>query len=320
MPGVSGNIATLSVGKQTAKGTPQATPTYKMKLTGGNPEARRDTIQLAETDATRQQGATVVVGSRVEGTSEHYIRPPSFGLLAYLLMGANADSGAGPYVHTATPANSSPYATLFKAIGGTVLVDQYSDCWVQSLTARGAAGGALTCSVNWLGLTPLHGSSDPVLTAEATTPLVYPDVTVTLAASTAAIVEGFELTIDNQTQMIQGDTGLYNSDMAHGELQVRGTLTMLFESDAEYRRHLTGTPSGTVPTTSVASQALTITASAGATAIVSFVFAGVAWTEVPVNPDPGGAPIKVAAGFYSLPQAAIGDYAKIITTNSVVTY
>lgn len=321
MAGVSGNIATLAVGKQSAKDTPQTTPTYKLKFTGGNVEARRDTIQLAETDSSRQQGATVVTGTRVEGSSEHYVRPSSFGLLGYLALGAISTTGVGPYVHTITPSASAlPYATLYKAIGSTILVDRYSDCWISSLVLRGSAGGALTCSVNWMGLKALHGETDPVLAVETATPLVYPDVTVTLGGSTTAIVESFEVTFDNQSQLIPGDTGIYHADHALGELQARGTMTLLFENDQEYRRHLTGTVGGTAPTTTVASQALTIAANAGASAIVEAIFAGVAWTEFPVNPDPGGAPIKVAAGFYSLPQAAIGDYAKLRVTNSVASY
>ncbi len=320
MAGVSGNIATLAIGKQSAKGTPQGTPTYRMKFTGGNVEGRRDTIQLAETDSTRQQGNTVVVGSRVEGSSEHYIRPNSFALLSYLMHGAIATTGAGPYTHTITPATSLPYATLFKSIGG-LLADRYSDCWINSLGVRGAAGGALTCSVGWLGLTPEFGATDPgTPAAETQNPHVYPEVTVTIGGATTAIVESFDMNFENQAQLIPGDTGLYMADMGLGELQVRGTMTLLFESDAEYRRHLTGSTSGTAPTTTVASQTLSIKALVSGSLSVEWVFAGVAWTEFPVNPDPGGAPIKVAAGFYSLPQAAIGDYLKTIVINSVASY
>src|SRR3954454_13560829 len=126
MAGVAGNAATLAIGKQTAKGTAQTTPAFKLKFTGGDIAPARQIIQLAETDASRQAGASVVVGSSVTGTTNHYVRPTDFGLLAYAVMGANADSGTGPnYTHTATSSASAPYFTLYKAINSTTLVDQY---------------------------------------------------------------------------------------------------------------------------------------------------------------------------------------------------
>src|SRR3954449_11830594 len=96
MAGVAGNAATLAVGKQTAKGTPQTTPAFKLKFTGGDIAPARQIIQLAETDASRQARASVVVGSRGPRAPNHYLRPADFGMLAYAVMGANADSGTTP--------------------------------------------------------------------------------------------------------------------------------------------------------------------------------------------------------------------------------
>jgi hypothetical protein len=319
MPAVSGNVVTLGIAKQTVKGTPAASPTYKLKLTGGDIAPVREIIQLAETDATRQQGKNMVVSSRVEGSPEFYVRPTDFALLAYFALGAVSTSGASDYTHTITPANAGPYFTLWKAIGGSVLVDQYSDCRITGLRIRGQAGQPLTCGIDVVGLVALLGQTDPVLAPVTQDPLVYPQVTVTKGGAAPGTVESFEINYANNGVTLQGDKQLNPYEYVWGELAVSGTLTMLFESDATYRAFHTGSTSGTVPSTTIFSETLSILAQASATLSVEAVMAAVAYDAYPVPPDPGGAPIRVAAGFRSQPAAAIGDYAKLIVKNQTAT-
>lgn len=321
MPAVAGNAWTMAIGKQTAKGTPQTTPTYKLKAVSGDVTPRRDILTLAETDASRQSGAQVVVGTGVEGTTEHYLRPDDFGLIAYLAMGANADTGTGPnYTHTATAASSSPYATLFKAINVTTLVDRYSDMRIGSLTVRGSAGGALTYSAAWQGLTALLGSTDPVLSVVTQTPLVYPNVTVTKGGTTADIVDSFEITINQNPTLIIGDTGLSASEIVWGMFDVSGTMSLLFESDATYRAFHTGSTSGTSPTTTIFAEVLTILAEVTANLSVSFVMTEVEYTDYPVTNNTDGSPIRVAAAFRAKPQPAIANTLSIVTKNAIPSY
>lgn len=320
MPAVSGNVVTLAVGKQTAKGTPQATPTYKLKLTGGDIDPKRQIIQLAETDATRQQGKSVVVGASIDGSPEFYVRPDDFGLLGYAAMGAIATTGTTDKTHTITPANSGIYLTIYKAIGSTILVDQYSDVRVTALRLRGSAGGVLTCSVELMGLNAVFGATDPVLAVVTQDPLVYPQVTVTKGGAAPGTIESFELNIVNNGVLLQGDKQLTPYEYVWGELEVFGTMTMLFESDSDYRKFHTGTAGGTAFSQDIFTETLSIKAAKSATLSIEAVMAGIAYTEYPVPPDPSGAPIRVAAGFRSQPQAAIADYLKLIVMNQVVSY
>lgn len=321
MTGVAGNAYTLAVGKQSAKGTPQTTPTYKLKLTGGDVAPARTIIQLAETDANRQAGPSVVVGSSVAGTTSHYLRPDDFGLIAYATMGANADSGTGPnYTHTATSAAAAPYLTLYKALNVSTLVDQYVDCRISSLAVSGSAGGALTYSPTWEGLSAVLGATDPVLAAVTQAPLVYPQVTVTKGGATPGTVDSFDLTIANGGGMVQGDSGLANIDYVFGIFSVSGTITLLFQTDADYRAFHTGTTSGTALTATVFTEALTITAMVNANLSVSFVMAAVEYTAYPLAPDVGGAPLKVAMAFRTQRQTAIANNLSIVTKNAVATY
>jgi len=319
--GIPGNAVTVAVGKQTAKGTAQTTPTYKLKLTGGDVSPARQLLTLAETDATRQAGAQVVTGSSVTGSTTHYLRPDDFGLIAYGVLGANADTGTTPnYVHTATSASTLPYFTLYKAYNSTTLVDQYVDCRISDLTVSGAAGGALTYATTWQGLSATLGSTDPVLTAVTQTPLAYPQVTVTKGGSAPGTVDSFDLTISNGGAMVQGDSGLSNIDFVPGLLAITGTVSILFSSDADYRAFHTGTTSGTALTSTVFSESLTILAQVNTNLSVAFVMTAVEYTAYPLAPDVSGAPLKVAMGFRAKPQAAIADTISIVTKNAVTTY
>lgn len=321
MTGVAGNAYTLAMGKQSAKGTPQTTPTYKMRLTGGDVSAVPTVIQLAETDASRQAGTSVKTGGAVTGSTTHYLRPDEFGLLAYLVMGANADSGAGPnYTHTATPSSAAPYATLYKAINVSTLVDQYVDCRVSSLTVSGQAGGALTVAPTWEGLSAVFGATDPVLTPVTTSPLVYPQVIVTKGGATPGTIDSFDLTISNNGQMVAGDSGYANIDYVFGQFAVSGTISTLFASDADYRAFNTGTTSGTAFTATMFSEALTITATVNANLSVQFVMTAVEYTSYPLAPNTDGSPLRVAMAFRTVRQAAIASNLTIITKNQVVSY
>lgn len=321
MAAISGNVVTLKVGKQTAKGTPQATPTLGLKLTGGDLVPARTTIQLAETDATRQQGQTVVVGAvGAQGSPSFYLRPDDFAFFAYMALGANADSGTTPnFTHTATPANSGPYFTAFKAIGSTILVDRYEDIRVTGLHVAGGQGGALTYTVDCYGLNATLGQTDPVLAVVTQTPLVYPQVTVTKGGSAPGTIESFNLDIVNGGSALQGDKQINPYEYVWGELAVSGTITMLFESDADWRAFHTGSTSGTTLSTTLYTQTMDILAQANANLSVRFTMSSVAYDSVTVPPDPGGAPIRSVLGFRSMPDPTIGNYISIVVKNQIAT-
>jgi hypothetical protein len=319
--GIQGNIATLAVGKQTAKGTPQATPTYKLKLTGGDIVAVTDTVELAETDASIQAGGTVKTGFRVQGTPEHYLRPDDFGLIAYLALGATAVAGTTPnFTHTATIAAAQPYATVFKAINTTTLVDRYSDCRPSQLVINGAAGGILTYAVTWGGLAALFGSTDPVLTPVTQAPLVWPHVTCTIGGAAPGTVQSFTLTINRNSQFIPGDIGMAQVDYVSAKVAVTGSVVLMFENDQRYRAFHTGTTGGTAPTATIFSEALNILAQVNANLSVAFDLAAIEYTNVSVPINVDGTTIVQTLEFRSKPATAIADYLEIITKNAVASY
>jgi hypothetical protein len=318
--GIAGNVYTLAFAKQTAKGAAAGAATgYKLKITGGELGPNRQLLTLQETDASRQQGDTVVVGAQVVGQPEWYIRPEEFGLFAYAALGANVDSGAGPYTHTATPAQRPPYLTAWKNLGAGTIIDKYTDITLGSIELSGGAGQALSCKVDAMGLGALLGTTDNSTAITTGHVFTYPECIVTLAGANPKTVEAWTLTATNNADFIVGDNSLTPYDVVLGRLEVSGSYTILLESDADYRKFHTGSAVGTAFTTALGTEALDIGMVNGTDSIHA-VLSNVALTAYPVPPDVSGKPIRVAATFSALPQAAIANYLSFVTINSVATY
>jgi tail tube protein len=313
----SGQFYSLDIGRQTAKGTAQTTPKFKMRLTGGAVAPELGVLDLLETDASIQRGPSVKVGQLVGGAIEGYLRSDECAMLAYGALGANVTTGASPYTHTATGASAPPYFTLYSTYDTTALVDRYVDCRIPELTIRGGGGQALTYSAGFQGLTATHGETMPGLAVSIVEPLVYPHVTVTLGGATTDIVESFEVTSSKNVTVVQGDTGVFPSDVVLGRWSVAGTMTILFETDAKWRLWTTGSTSGTTASANISTEALTITATRSASDEVSMVMTAVELRQISITPDPSGEPVRMTYAFSARPQTVIANTFSIISKNLV---
>lgn len=315
----SGQFYTLSLNRQTTKGTPNTTLGNKLKLTGGGVRPVPTIIDLAETDSSIQRSKSVKVGQLVEGTFEGYVRSDDFSQLAYGALGANSTTGSNPYTHAATASNSAPYYTVYPAYDSTALVDRYVDCRFTELSMSGGAGQALSYSATLMGTTATHGETDPVGAPSTDDPLVYPDVTVTLGGVTTDIVESFTVTSTKNAEVIQGDTGMAASDVALGRWSVTGSLTILFETDQKHRAWLTNSTSGTTTSNAIYTEALSIVASAGASDSVTWTMTAVELLEVQLEPDPSGNPLRFTYVWAAQPQATIANTLTVSTVNTTAT-
>lgn len=318
----AGNSWLLTTGIQSALATPNVTGHMKQRYTGGfGPRGNRNTIELAETDASRMAGDPIVVGLRIEGDSEHYLRPDEFHRDAHLLLGQTSSTGSTNYTHTATPTSngSAPYATLFRSLNVTTLVDRYSDCQITSMSIRGGAEQAITYTKTWVGLVPLFGQTDTALSASSSQPYVYPEVTVTKNSVTTDTVTSFELTINQNRTLIVGDNGLNASAIVPGRLECSGSLEILFETDADWRAFQTGSTTGTTPGTTIYTQPLSILLQRDVNTSVTFTLANIILTayDPPGNTD--GGPITVGATFRAQRQATLANYITIVTKNQIAT-
>jgi hypothetical protein len=296
MAGLRGNQAWLLAAKQSVKGTavvPSPTNSFKVPLSGGNIGPVRETDNLSETDSSRDRGVTYVTTSGVEGSPEFYVRDKPAGFWLYTVLGAAAVTGTTNYVHTITPANSLPYITVWRSIADT-LWEEFLDCKVSSLTISAEAGQPLTMSAGIQGLqtTRLTATPDTAtpVTLESGAVYSYNDAAVTLGGGATALVSSFELTIENNLTRQQTDN-VTPYDVVEGQREVSLSFDLIFESLDEYNKFHYGGASGTTVSPNVFTTSAVFTFTKGANNEIAFNLPSIAYTEFPVEPNPGGDPI-----------------------------
>lgn len=309
-----GNRRTLYVGLQTAKGTPQTTPTLKLRVRNFQKGEVRQKIELEETDSSTQDGESVVVGVGPSFSFELYTRPSEIDLLLYALLGVNADTGTTPnFTHTQSPAIVMPYLTIFEAEPG-VWCNRWSDVRLPLGVFRGGAGQALTANFGAEALDFLAGVTEPTAPANPVSelPFIYPEVTNTLAGSAPGTVDEFELSIARGGGRAQGDIGFKSQDYIPGKLVVSGSITKFNPSDAtgdDYMRAVdVGSKAGTAPTGDIYTESLNIKAVRNANLSLEFDMDEVEYTTRQADPRTDGSPLIEVLSFRTPPQATLaGD-------------
>lgn len=169
MAGVAGNQASFALAKQTAgRGGLISAYTDRMPFSGGNIGPSRNVDNLSETDANRDQGVAFLQSYGVEGSPEVYVRDANIHHVLESVLGTIGTAGAGPYTHTITPANTLPYYSMYKELGG-ILFEQYSDVKVSELTISAEAGQPLTAALTVNGRQAQRLTSAPSNVSEVQT-------------------------------------------------------------------------------------------------------------------------------------------------------
>jgi hypothetical protein len=318
---VQGNTRLIYAAIQSAKGAVAATPTHVFRVNGDaalNPN--RELIQLPETDGSSQRPNNNVVGSSPAGGWQGWLRASEFAFLARAIQGANADSGAGPFVHTATPVNTLPYLTLWDVIPGSQCT-QYVDSRLSQLGASGEALAGVQYTCQAVALSSILGVAEPTVPAAPATDLAYsyPLVTNTIGGAAPGTIDSFSILINRNVTVLRGDLGLSAYDSVAGQYAVDGTFRKIYVSDGDYRKFHGGSAAATALTTTIFTEALDITIAESATLRVTFSSSGIEYTEttVPVNVD--GSPILETLSFSTKRQATWLNNMQVVTKNALAT-
>ena len=192
MAGLAGNIGWIMGQLQSAKGTPATfalTKAWKNPFAGGGISPVRETDNLSETDASRDQGVAYVVNAGVEGEPEIYLRDGSAAFWLKAGLGSMSTTGTTDLTHTITPGATLPYITVWKNIANT-LYEVYQDCKVSTLTISAEAGSPLTATVGIQGAKSTRLTADPdvgsTLALESSQVLNFNNATVTLGGGATA--------------------------------------------------------------------------------------------------------------------------------------
>jgi hypothetical protein len=324
MAGLRGNQAWLMAAKQTAKGaaaTPATATTYKNPFSGGSIGPVRETDNLAETDANRDQGVSFVTTSGVEGSPEFYVRDASAGFWLFAALGADAVTGTMPnFSHVITPANTLPYITVWRDIADT-LFEQYRDCKVSTLTISADAGAPLNATAAIQGLQATRLTTDPstapAIALANSTVYNYNDATVTLGGSATALVRSFELSIDNNVSRQQTDD-VVPYDVVEGQRVVSLSFDLIFETLTEYNSFHYGGAAGTTISPNIYTTSAVFNFSKGANNSIAFNLPSIAYSEFPVEPNAGGDPITVSVR--AVAQRGASPVVTATVANQVASY
>lgn len=330
MAGIRGNTAWLMFQKQAAKATvptvalpgPTAAGAYKVPFSGGGISPVHTIDNLAETDASRDAGISFVRSGGVEGSPECYVRDAPIGALLFYVLGADVVTGTTPnFVHTLTPANSIPYVTFWRDIGD-VLFEQFSDCFVSSLTVRAGAGDPLTAVLSVNGLASTRLTADPstaaVVPLQAGYVYNYNDATVTLAGGATALVSNFEVTIDNNVTRQQTDN-FVPYDVVIGQRAVSLSFDLIFETLTEYNKFHYGSSTGTVQSKTLYTTSADFQFDNGANNQIKFTLPTIAYQEMPVDPNVNGDPITTTIRAVAQ-RPASGSIITAAVKNQAATY
>lgn len=322
---IPANIECLAIGIQTDKDTPAVTPVIALALEDCNLDPNVQRIKEQESDQSAQQGNVVVVGAQPGGTFKKYVRPSEEDLLLYALLGKNTDSGTTPnFTHTALVNSTAPFTTPYLTVWDIwpgVLCVRYDGVRIASGHFMSKPGQMVEAEYQLEALksTYIEPGSAPSLAGLFVDELghSWPELTATLGGVHAGVVNSFDLTVSRATGRFPGDNGLFSLDIPNGLLSVTGSLEVAFQDDDLTRAANTGSTTGTVVTTSVFSEALTLALARGANLGVSFALAAAQISNFKNQLKTDASPAVSTFDFDSKRAATIGDAITTVVKNAL---
>lgn len=334
MPTLENNYYAAWVGKQTAKGTPNTSPSMRLAQVGGEIKFVRDDGSEKRSDL-QMYGDEVDFVNSVIGQGDLALQgtPDQLAYLLWLMHGTEAASAVsavtGPpaipamHRHRFTPVSTLGFpCTVFQRIGSTVVRrHQSNDCYVTKIAIEAStANKVMRVTPTFLSLDPLIPyTTDPAVNMPADRPFLFTDLSQ-VGASAAASIDGsavidgvtyrgitqFQITVDNAWGPLWGDSvNVY--DLQQGDPEVTVGATIYFDAPglAQWNTMVYGTasptagtrPIKTVPSLGSFTGTIRQRTAAGAHAGREFVgtIPGVKW-EIPDAPQPssGGGATEIA--------------------------
>lgn len=239
------NVADLSIGIQTAKGTAAATPLIRTPIVSSTLRPARTVNRVEETGATRLGGPSYVAMTRVEGEVTFRVRASTILPFLWAALGAKATTGASdPYTHTTTLATTQPYLTLWTMLASASF-SRLVDCKVTSLNFVSDAQGVLTATMGVVGLVPQYLTAANTTAALPTDlPLLHHEANATLQAEGSALagVTAARINIGTGAESYQG-TNITPDSIEEGGLDVTIEVDQVVTDFALWNRFHYGTAS-----------------------------------------------------------------------------
>lgn len=300
MAGLRGNQAFWTIATQAKKGEEPKKWLDTLLFTDGNLAPSRQTDQLSETDSSRNAGDFFVTQTGSEGSPAAYVRTASIHHLLEVALGTAAHEGSEEkFTHKISSAAALPYVTLGKGQGAT-LFEQFNDCKIDELSLNWSTGQPGTVGLSVMGRSAVRKTEQwkeefaPPATSTLP-PLNFNKATVKIGGAETRLVSSFELTISNNLTVQQTDDAI-PFDIVEGPLAVTLGFDFIVEDLKEYNKFHYGGEAGTAQSADIfTTEDLTFEfAGHNADNSLKLVVPKTAYTEFPVEPDAGGAPVTAA--------------------------
>jgi hypothetical protein len=335
------NIYALWAGKQTAKGTKNATPSKRLVQVGGDFNINRDDGEENFSDLTKYGNRTDWINS-VLGQGEPAVEftPTEAAYLLWLFHGGETVTAvSGPPAsskHSFSPSLGRGFwASFARRVGQTVVQrHSFNDCLISRVQIEGStANKAVRITPRVLSLDPGEViSADPSAAMPTDKALLYTDGTGTFTTDGVALPgqSQFTLVIDEDLSPVYGDD-VNPFDLVQGNAVVTIGVTLLFDSAALARWNNlvygTATPTaGTKPRKSlpgIGSYAFSLAQRDSAGAVngrkFDLTIPGVKWAipDAP-NPAPDGGSTEIALAGAMRPIAGQAPYTIDVYTDPAV--
>lgn len=305
----SGRSAVIGVGRQTGKGVALAVPKFEHAMGGGLITPERTTEDMAWTTDTQDIPGAYV--SRVSGLADLSVPllPRSAVVWLHAVLGARTTTGAGPFDHSLSPADSLPWLTTFYDQPDDPLEANKNfltmvDTKVGSAQLNFAPGSPLSLDLSGAGISLSRAAAkwgaaglaegvDPFFTYIGAT--MNLDVAATPAVTRLRSIRNGNVSINRNLDAIQTD-GLGYQEIFEQTRQIGVSLNdVVFENNNLINTVFFGSASGLTPSGAVVYGSADFTfllsdGTAAAVAQLKITLNRVLWTvdRVPAA-DPSGA-------------------------------
>lgn len=252
MPAIETNQYALWAGKQSAKGTPAATPPYRMVQVGGVVGVNRDIGSEKYSDGTKYGTATDFANSLL-GSGELALQatPIETAYWFYLLNGAEAVStiaAAAPipalsrHQFTPSPGRGFWFGAFQKTGSSTIVRDRNDDCLVTKLVLEASsANKVMRLTPTVISLDPaVKFTADPVKALPTERPFLHTDASANAGATsdgkisvngtTFRTANQFRIEVDEAWTPYYGDATT-PAEMIQGEPSVAVATTILADEN-----------------------------------------------------------------------------------------
>jgi hypothetical protein len=325
----AGNSRTLLVKKQTDKDSAVSdfSDAMALRIYEFTADPARVINELAETDASTQQGASHVSALSPGLSFGVYGRPSELDLIAEALMGNNADSATvAPATHTATPDNTQPYYSILEVVpyGGGRLWDGCRLFGAQFTSQDDSDTELRVTGLQWvaLGVTNNVTAPDPMPAPADELPFIHAEAAIKYATVHLGLTKQVTVTVNRNGGRRQGDSGFRAVDATPGKFAVDGSVSRYTQDNAMQRAIDAGSKTGTATTADIYTEAFSVLYTRGSAGTLrSFLITGteISYATREEALDLDGNPYVEVLGFRTEPQATLAANLSMVTVNAKAT-